>query len=460
MSGQRTMPEDELLERTLAARAARATPGDIRGRIETTARGIPQTPSRLPSTIAVRRAPVRWAEEGPRRGVAHGRLALAVMVALSVALLIVTAVLVGSRPPDDPPLPRLTSTGDLVRARMGHTATLLADGRVLIVGGSSPRAGYGSTDEPVASAEIWDPASGTFAVTGALLEPRSGHTATLLQDGRVLVVGGDGEDLIAATAEIWDPATGLFTSTGAPTRARTACTATLMADGTVLVVGGRSPDGPTGSIESWDPRTGLFHMVGQMRTPRFGHTATLLPDGRVLIVGGSGDDGVIGSTELFDPASGTSRVVGSLMEARHSDTATELPDGSVLVVGGSASGIRPDLAAAERWDPGTELFGPAGTLPVGREAHTGTLLPDGRVLVAGGLNAPPHGRLAVATEIWDPDTASFGSGPAMQQRRVDHTATLLATGQVLFTGGWTDASGRGQASASAELLDPDAGAPR
>jgi WD40 repeat protein len=254
----------------------------------------------------------------------------------------------------DPATGTFSPTGSLQEERYLHTATLLPDGRVLVVGGRRHR-------DRLASAEIWDPASGTFSPTGSLQDAREEHTATLLPDGRVLVAGGccdtflgiSGLTSVRASAEIWDPSTGTFQRTGSLTESRIRHTATLLPDGRVLVIGGKDGWEPLASAEAWDPATGTFSPTGSLQEERYGHTATLLPDGRVLVVGGHRDldsRNTLNSAEIWDPASRTSRQAGSLTVARAGHTATLLPDGRVLVIGGEVK-YPVLLASAEVWDP-------------------------------------------------------------------------------------------------------------
>ena len=184
-------------------------------------------------------------------------------------------------------------------AREFHTATLLADGRVLVTGG------YDSSvlpHVPFASSELYDPATARFTPVDSMATARAGHTATLLQDGRVLITGGG-----LAGAELYAPATGQFTPTGSMTTARDGDAATLVADGRVLFVGGQEGDVAVASAEMYDPGTGQFSEIGSMSTPRRAHTATLLLDGRVLIAGGSSIGGSsvssppVARAELFQP---------------------------------------------------------------------------------------------------------------------------------------------------------------
>ncbi len=289
-------------------------------------------------------------------------------------------------------------------ARDGHTATLLPDGRVVIIGGSP----WGTSIRPLAI-EVWDPVTASFGPAGSLADLRWGHTATLLPDGRVLVVGGTVGDTVRS-AGIWDPATGTSTPAGTLVEARAFHTATLLPDGRVLVIGGTD----RASAEVWDPETESFSPAGPMNEARGFHTATLLPDGRVLVVGG-GDSGAMATAEVWDPATGSFEPAGSLALGRAQHTATLLPDGRVLVAGGSGG-----LAAAEVWDPATASFVPAGSMAEGRWAHTATLLPDGRVLVVGGSSSP-------SAEVWAP-----GAGEPAADEVVGTSALQVEEGPLVY----------------------------
>ncbi len=228
-------------------------------------------------------------------------------------------------------------TGSMAEARYGHSATVLDFGRVLVVGGADLLDGIGN----LATAEIYDPLTGRFTRTGSMAQGRADHTATRLLDGRVLIAGGfGGGTLPLNSAEIYDPATGRFTATGAMTVARQNHTATLLEGGQVLITGGLDANSNVlASAELYDPASGTFRATGSMTTSREWQTATLLYNGKVLIAGGVGADGTtpLASAELYDPATGKFTATGSMATARYDHTATALIYGQVVVAGGQGT---------------------------------------------------------------------------------------------------------------------------
>ncbi len=236
----------------------------------------------------------------------------------------------------DPATGLFTPTGRLSTARSDHAAVRLPDGRVLLAGG----VGEGYTF--LASAELYDPASGTFAPSGAMSVPRESHTATLLAGGRVLIAGGhQGRHAaveIFASAELYDPATGLFAPTGVMTQPRHKHDAVLLADGRVLILGGadaRDGQGQYLTAEFYDPAAGRFSPAPDMLNTRykFEGTSIVLLDGRVLLAGGAAQP------ELFDPiANAFERVEGRFDLPRLFAAAERLPGGQVLVTGGYGVG--------------------------------------------------------------------------------------------------------------------------
>ena len=346
----------------------------------------------------------------------------------------------------------------MTRRRSDQTATLLAGGRVLIVGGYDN--GY-----TLDSANLFDPVTETFVETGRLAAARSYHTATRLLDGRDLIVGGTPRDWtfngpFLASAELYDPASGTFSPTGSLVTARNLHTATLLPGGRVLIVGGNDSEPHSlATAELYDPETGTFSPTGSMTTARGFHTATLLADGRVLVTGGTSAawDGppFLASAELFDPATGRFTSTGPMTEARASHTATLLPDGRVLLTGGiSTAGGETSVPTAELFDPKTGRFTATGRMHDGRTFHEATLLADGRVLITGG---DPDGwkyggPFLASAEIYDPATGRFRSTGPMLDAITSHSATLLADGRVLIAGGYDFVD-----LATAELYDPDVG---
>jgi len=267
-------------------------------------------------------------------------------------------------------------------ARQYHTGTLLPSGKVLLAGGEK------NFNTATTESELYDPITGQFQATGSLVVAREAHTATLLQDGRVLISGGirstDGgfNWVTLADAEIYDPDTGTFTLTGSLNDDRSYHTATLLPSGKVLITGGISMQrlGAIASAELYDPASGVFTRTGSMSVPRSGAAATLLPDGHVLITGDRQNP------ELYDPASGSFALTGNTLVPREWHTATLLRDGTVLLVGGYNLGGGADIQA-EIYDPTKGIFTAAPLLHFPRFFHTATGLADGSVAIIGGANS-------------------------------------------------------------------------
>jgi WD40 repeat protein len=313
----------------------------------------------------------------------------------------------------------------MLEPRSGHTATLLPDGKVLLAGGMRRNQDF------YKSAELYDPATRKFQLTGEMRIGRVGHIAVLLQTGKVLIAGGWVGNGGTDEAELYDPATGKFTTISKMTTRRGRPSATMLADGDVLIAGGEASDNESqASAEIFHVKTLSFQPTGSMHHPRVSHTATLLNDGRILIAGGYAGN-VSSTAELYDPKSGAFTETGGLAVARCKHTAGLLPDGKVLIAGGSDSrGWNGNLNSAEIYDPHTGKFTPTASLNDSRFKlpDEAVQLPSGRLLIAGGSKE---------VEVFDPATGKF----LVAEGRLNEpwhfmSETRLRDGSVLLAGGY------------------------
>jgi hypothetical protein len=262
---------------------------------------------------------------------------------------------------------------------------------------------------------------------------RTAHTATRLNDGRVLIIGGG-----SATAELYDPMNGTFSRTGSMNANRAAHTATLLANGSVLVTGGGSGALVLATAETYDPQTGSFSPAGGqgMSAPRIWHSATLLQSGQVLITGGFDASGEPTATaELYDPATDSFLPTGVMSEGRARHTATTLENGTVLIAAGFGHGYSGRGGPADIYDPVSGTFTETSRLLGERDSHFAVLMPDGTVLISGGDNLPILNLHGVTAEIYGPSTGSFRQTGSMAMSRILSAAVALGDGRVLVTGG-------------------------
>lgn len=363
----------------------------------------------------------------------------------------------GSNPsnPGSAPTGTWTTTGAMNQARVWHVAILLSNGKVLVAGGGINPQPQGRGDY-LDTAELYDPATGTFTYTGSMNVKRGWHTspggAVLLNNGKVLVVGGyfdDGTQLISLkSAELFDPSTGAFSYTGSMNNLSGGHVAViLLQSGKVLVTG-------FSYAEIYDPSTGIFSLTGNPIYSRMMHTATLLSNGKVLITGGHSGTVALSTAEVYDPVTGTFSQTGNMNYQRWLHTATLLIDGRVLITGGTSSNSTQQqddasiLSSAEIYDPSTGTFSLTGTMNYPRITHTATPLSNGNVLIAGGSGGSSIGNVANA-EFYDPSVNQFRIGSSMITPRGSHSATLLSSGKVLVAGGQN-----GPQLRSAELFTP------
>lgn len=334
----------------------------------------------------------------------------------------------------------LAPAAPMLEPRSGHSATLLPDGKVLIAGGMRRNQDFYKL------AELYDPATGKFQPTGEMNQRRVGHIAVLLGSGKVLVaggwIGGGGTD----SAELYDPATGRFTVIARMTIQRGRPSATLLADGDVLITGGEERDNESlASAEIFHVKTLSFQPAGSMHHARVSHTATLLNDGRVLIAGGYAGD-VSSSAELYDPKAGAFTETGGLVTARCKHTAGLLPDGAVLIAGGSDSrGWNGNLSSAEIYDPRTGKFTATSAMNDSRFKlpDEAVQLASGKLLIAGGSRE---------VEVFDPASRKFFvSAGQMNEPWHFMSETKLRDGSVLLAGGYPNGP---EATAQAWIYRP------
>jgi len=325
-------------------------------------------------------------------------------------------------------------TGSMKVARTNHTATRLQNGKVLIVGG------YDNGNAALASAELYDPSVGAFTPTGSLSAALGNHTATLLPNGKVLIVGSTYSNNWQPVCELYDPVTGVFVPTGATCKPRYSdFTATLLQNGKVLVVGGHGGSFQDPSAELYDPATGTFSLTGNVASGGsiFGHTATLLENGKVLIAGGWSGNSRMSTTsrvELYDPISGIFESTNPMNTNRSHHTATLLQNGKLLIAG-PFYWASPSITA-ELYTSTSGIFMVTGSMHTLYEAGpTATLLQNGKVLIAGGSSKVVG--VSASPEVFNPSIETFTPIAPMGTPREGHTATLLMSGKVLIAGGKT-----------------------
>ncbi|HEX8697507.1 MAG TPA: kelch repeat-containing protein, partial [Myxococcaceae bacterium] len=334
------------------------------------------------------------------------------------------------------------SAGLMADARAGHTATLLPSGKVLVAGGEN-------ADGSLSTAELYDPTSDSWSYTGSLNTARIEHTATLLASGKVLVVGGR-ESLSTpdalASAELYDPATGRWTTISSPHAGRFLHTSTLLLpSGKVLLAGGENANGPLTTAALYDPKDNTWSQINPLSTARINHTATPLASDEVLIVGGRETHNTttaLATAERYKLSTGAWTTIAS-SPARYLHTATRLPHGNVLITGGrDENGVQD---TAHMYNPAAGEWNPVSTAstPTARFNHTATLLSSGEVLLVGGETASSQLSSAELFDALGPTNAGAGNfRPEIQTASASFDGTTLEF-NLTGTRFWTALEGSG-----------------
>jgi len=347
-----------------------------------------------------------------------------------------------------------TATGSMTTPRMGHTATLLYNGKVLIAGGYQNVPGgqhcegtlhgpFGFLDCVTAlnSAELYDPATGTFSPTGNMSGSGLGHSATLLPSGKVLIHWG-------RSAELYDPSSGLFVNIDGVFPGGSL--ATLLNTGKVLI------NGPWPAALSgfpailYDPVNGTFLPTGDYAgAPGSPGGAAVMPDGRVLVAGSLGCCYDSGQTEIYDPGSDSFSLTAPIFPQSNGTPIMLLNNGKVLAMAGwDVNDDNATPIGAGLYDPTAGTFRTIGNMTMARSEFGATQLPDGTVFITGGDYAPS------STEVYDPATERFSASANMLIPRTEHTATLLSDGRVLIAGGLPPSAASPTTTGAAELYTP------
>ena len=342
------------------------------------------------------------------------------------------------------------STGSMATARYAFSGVQLRNGKVLVAGG------IGATSTVLATAELYDPLTGAWTPTGSMKKARAYYTATLLPNGRVLVAGGCTSNNCSAatnTAEIYDPATGTWRAAGKMSALRYFFAATPLQNGSVLVEGGCNQGNcttVTATAELYNPRTHQWTPTGSMHTARDYHTATLLASGGVLVTGGYTIQGASNSVEMYDPVSGTWSTMTGMLFGRALHSATALSDGRVIVAGGNVGYLPSNLT--EVYNPVSNTWSPSGNLNTKRSQQSAILLRTGEPMVAGGYSyTRPYYFNVASCELYDAATNSWTLTADMTAARNSFALVLLSDGQVLGVGGLSQGSA---ILSSADLYTP------
>ena len=347
--------------------------------------------------------------------------------------------LVTAAPTGTPAAAHWTTSGELLQSHASTHVVLVSGGKVLIVGDDNL---FAPGPPSATEAELWDPATSKWTVTGGLNAPRDLFAAVSLKDGRALITGGVNDNYISySSTKLYDPSAGTFSQPGLMVYARTSPAWTVLADGRVMAISGVYYNGVSNkvvtAVEIFDPVKGTWSGTGPLNVGRIGAQAVTLADGAVLVVGGTDiNSTTLSSAELWDPVSGKWTVIGSLVQARDDFTLVALLDGSALVAGGLNPSAVPEtaLASAERLDRGTGTWKAAAKMATAAASRISATLANGRILIAGGRVGAWKAAVNAA-EIFDPAAGTWTATVPMPMTLERSGAVLLSDGSVLVAGG-------------------------
>jgi len=309
----------------------------------------------------------------------------------------------------------LTTVGDISGPRFNHTATLFDDGKVLITGGTDD--GYRS----LKTTEIFLPSTGEWSEGPDMMENRQRHSAEGLPDGRLIIIGG-------------------YEGGGHPS---------LLAD--YSGQGNRS----FSTTEIFDPDTSTFSIGPSLISGRFWQRSIQLRSGDILVIGGlSVEGGALGKCEILDVDEMVWKSASPLNLPRARCTASLLKDGRVLVTGGHDGRTKTPFASCEIYDPARDIWEITTPMNFGRGYHGGALLKDGRYLVSGGFSAPGQPDRS-DSEVYDPETKTWTMQSDLYFPRHNHESVLLDSGMVIIMGGSNCQTGG--CHSTLEFFDPVTG---
>lgn len=335
---------------------------------------------------------------------------------------------------------RFRRVGDMFLPRTYHSATLLENGRVVIIGGQSSDIAYNN------SIEEYDPILEKFFLVSIMPVGRALHGSTRLPSGKVLILGGIRlDDAPSRSCEIYDPILKKLTPAANMLFPRIGPVVTELLDGRVLVAGGGS-ESANKIVEIYDPKKGTWESGGDLLVDRTECTVTTLSSGKVLLAGGTRTNGYsLTTSEVYDPLTRTTGITGPFLtiNGKINSKAAIMPGGNVLVAGGDPIGFRNSdsslVGSAEVFYPETSAFSGVPPMLNYRKYHTMTVLDNWKILICGGIRQiPGNPNQTPKSEIFDPKRYSFFPSAIPVIPRQDHTSTKLLNGKVLITGGTSD----------------------